>query len=44
LLILISLDWVGLFTLGRPYKKDACGLFILKKASIYAALRPIEKL
>lgn len=34
----------GFPMMGRPYKKDACGLFILKKASIYAALRPIEKL
>lgn len=30
--------------MGRPYKKDACGLFVLKKASIYADLRPVEEL
>ena len=26
-----------------PYKKDACGLFDLKKASIYAGLRHLAK-
>ena len=29
--------------MGRPYKKDAYGLFVPKEVSIYAGLRPVEE-